>query len=75
MSRRRATGMGRFVLLPVPPSPSWPSQSAPQATTVPSVFTAKENESPAAMLATPLNPGTIAGVARAVLVPSPSSPQ
>src|SRR5262245_57052230 len=62
----------------VVPSASCPALFTPHAHThplaAPSSCTAREKSSPAAMLRTPLKPMTCTGVARGVVVPSPSWP-
>src|SRR5205823_835279 len=65
------TGLARLIVVP---SPSWPAQLPPQPQMVPSLFSARVCQPPAAMAVTPVRPVTCTGVVRLVVVPSPSWP-
>ena len=66
-----ATGVSRWVVLP---SPSSPLPLYPHATSVPSLFSARQCWAPSAMAVTLARPVTATGVSLWVVVPSPSWP-
>src|SRR5260370_918063 len=62
------------VLLAGVATPNCPTELEPQAQTKPSFFSAKLWEVPPATAKPPVNPVTVTGTNRCVMLPSPSSP-